>query len=288
VILVAHHSIADGISTVFLIRDLLTALSGQPLERYTFPCSLEENVGVPVRTSAEPGVAFSHELAKKSVEDAVHVKSSILSAELSQRLQERAREEATTIHGIICAAVVIAGREIDQTWRENPLRIFSPVNIRALIGVEDVCVNAFSKAVSAVETDSKASLWDLARFFRSTLLPFKTSAGNEPVLATISEAIATNMNVEQGELFARAAFGEEILVSNVGLIPYGPDFGKVKIKSIWAPVMLRGNKPEQTIGVATINGSIHLVHSSWTPVPGLLEGVERKLAEACMPALVGM
>jgi hypothetical protein len=286
VILVTHHSVADGMSSVFLLRDLLTVLSGQSITRYPFPRSLDEIVGVPVRSSTEPGVAFSQDLAKKCVETPVHVKSRVLSQELTRQLLERARQEDTTVHAIICAAVVVAGREVDQAWRENPLRIFSPVDIRGLIGVEDNCMVAFSKAVSVIEANSQASLWDLARFIRSTLLPFKTVEGNGPVLSAISEAMATNMNVEQGAEFNRAAFSEEVMVSNVGLVPYSPDFGKITVKSLWAPAMLRGHEPEQTIGVATVNGSLHLLHTSWIPIPGLLEGVEQKLVEACRQVLV--
>jgi hypothetical protein len=286
IILVTHHSVADGMSSVFLLRDLLTALSGQSLSRYLFPRSLDEIIGVPIRTSSDPGVAFSYDLAKKCVEAPVHVKSSILARELTRQLQERAHQESTTIHGILCAAIAVAGREINQSWRENPFRIFSPVDIRRLISVEDQCMVAFSKANTVIETNSTTSLWELARFIRGTLLPFKTPEGNKPVIKSITGAMASNMNVEEGARFNRAAFSEEVMVSNVGLVPFSPDFVKVTVKSLWAPVMLRGHEPEQTIGVATINGSIHLVHSSWTPIPGLLESVERKLAEACLPASI--
>jgi hypothetical protein len=71
------------------------------------------------------------------------------------------------------------------------------------------------------------------------------------------------------------------MISNVGLVPYSPDFGKVTVKSVWAPAMLRGHESEQTIGIATINGSLHLIHTSWNAIPNLLDGVEEKLAEAC-------
>jgi NRPS condensation-like uncharacterized protein len=286
VILVTHHSIADGMSSVFLLRDLLGAISGQALTPYAFPRSLDEIVGVPVCTSAEPGVAFSQDLAEKCAETPVHVRSRVLSQELTRQLLGRARQENTTIHGIMCAAIAVAGREIDQWWRENPLRIFSPVDIRGLIGVEDHCMVAFSKAVSVIEPNSPGGLWDLARFVRKTLLPFKTVEGNGPVLSAISGAMGTNMNVEEAAQFNRAEFSEEAMVSNVGLVPYSSEFGKVTIKSLWAPVMLRGHEPEQTIGVATINGSLHLVHTSWSPIPGLLESVEQKLTEACQLVVV--
>lgn len=279
-ILVTHHSIADGMSSVFLLRDLLTALSGGTLSTYPFPRSLDEIFGVPVRTSSEPGVTFSYDLAKRCVESPVHVESAILDHELTQKLRESAHREGATVHSIICAAVSAAGREVDAAWRDNPLRIFSPVDVRRLAGIEDECMVAFSKANTIIDVNSASDLWQCARFIRETLRPFKTPEGNAPVLTAISRAMAANMNVEQGAELNRAAFSEELMVSNVGLLPYSPEFGNLRLKSFWAPVMLRGHAPEQTIGVATVNGKIHLVHSSWNPIPGLLGGIVRYLLAA--------
>jgi hypothetical protein len=92
--------------------------------------------------------------------------------------------------------------------------------------------------------------------------------------------------LEQGAQFNRAAFSEELMVSNVGRVPFNPDFGKGRIESLWAPVILRGHDPEQTIGVSTINGSLHLVHTSWTPIPGPL-GAHRGETRRALPARFG-
>jgi hypothetical protein len=143
-------------------------------------------------------------------------------------------------------------------------------------------VDALSKAVTVIEMNSAADLWELVRFVRDTLLPFKTAEGNAPVFAELSGAMATNMNVEEGMAFNSAAFSEELLVSNLGAVPFEPDFGRVTLRSLWAPVFLVGHAQEQTIGVATINGSIHLVHTSWIPIPHLLKRIEEKLEEACL------
>ncbi|WP_161557263.1 phthiocerol/phthiodiolone dimycocerosyl transferase family protein [Acidisarcina polymorpha] len=280
VILVAHHSIADGMSSVFMLRDLLTALGGGTLSTYPFPRSLDEILGVPVRTSTEPGVTFSYDLARTFVEAPVYVRSTVVGAELTEELRERTHREGVTIHAIICAAVAAAGREVDAVWRDNPLRIFSPVDIRRLVGLQDECMVAFSKANTILETNSMGDLWGTARVIKETLRPFKTQVGNAPVLAAISEAMAANLDVEQGAELNRAAFSEEVMVSNVGLLPYSPHFGNLKLKSLWAPVILRGHAPEQTIGVATVNGQIHFVHSSQNPIPGLLGGIQKQLSRA--------
>jgi hypothetical protein len=41
------------------------------------------------------------------------------------------------------------------------------------------------------------------------------------------------------------------------------------------------SKGEQTLGAVTVNGSLHLTHTSPTPIPGLLAGVEEVLRKAC-------
>jgi NRPS condensation-like uncharacterized protein len=282
-LLVAHHSIADGISVTFLLRDLLAALSGGSLSQQAFPPSIDEFAGVPVRTSSEPGVRFSYDLARKCVESPVHVTSKALSSELTGSLQQRSRQENTTVHGVICAAAAIAARELHPPWAENPLRIFSPVNIREIYGLEDQSIAAFTKAQTVIEWNPSANLWEIARFVYSNLAPFKAKQANDAVLRAISSAMATNMNVEQGAEFNRQAFSEEIMVSNLGRIPFEPDFGKLAIKSLWAPVLLRGHQPEQSIGVATIGGVLHFVHTSFHPIPTLLERIEEKLTHACDP-----
>jgi hypothetical protein len=52
-ILVAHHSIADGFSSAFAIRDVLRAVSGEPLDPLPLMPSREDIFGLPPRTSSE-------------------------------------------------------------------------------------------------------------------------------------------------------------------------------------------------------------------------------------------
>jgi NRPS condensation-like uncharacterized protein len=280
VLITAHHSVADGMSSVFLIRDMLLALTGQPLERYSLPASIDQLLSVPPRQTSAPGVSFSHTLAKECLQKDIHVNSRAMPVELTERLQTRVRAEGTTIHGIVCAAAAAAGRKADTSWRENPVSVFSPVDIRKLLHLQDECVVAFSKAATTIEPNPSQNLWDVARFIRESLLPFKTLEGLEPGFKAIYEAMSTDMNEAQGALFNAAGFSETMMVSNVGKVPYDADFGKLRLRSLWAPVMLRGHEPEQTIGVSTINGALHLVHTSWKPVPGFLNGIERELNNA--------
>jgi hypothetical protein len=121
VILVTHHSVADGMSLVFLLRDLLTAFSGQLLPPYPLPKSLDEIVSVPVHTLSDPGVTFSYDLAKKYVESPVHVRSSVLSPELTWKIQERARQQVcpSTAGWRRSFSTCISNNEIDLRQEEG-------------------------------------------------------------------------------------------------------------------------------------------------------------------------
>ncbi|QHN03628.1 hypothetical protein FTO74_09800 [Granulicella sp. WH15] len=152
-----------------------------------------------------------------------------------------------------------------------------------MLGLTDECVDAFSKAVTVIEANSGGNLWELARVVRETLLPFETAEGNAPIITAISEAMAGNMNVVEALAFSYAAFSEQLMIFNLSTVPLAPGFGSFTIKSLWAPVFLRGHAHEQTVGVTSIDDSIRLVHTSWIPIPDLLERTERKLEEACVP-----
>jgi hypothetical protein len=72
----------------------------------------------------------------------------------------------------------------------------------------------------------------------------------------------------------------DVLVSNLGVIPFETDFGSLTLEGLWGPSVLMGSEGEQAIGVATLHGAIHLLHTSFAPLPSLLETAERTLPEA--------
>jgi hypothetical protein len=49
---------------------------------------------------------------------------------------------------------------------------------------------------------------------------------------------------------------------------------------MWGPAVLSAFEGEQTISAATVNGSLCLTHTSYTPPRGLLETMDYMLAEA--------
>jgi hypothetical protein len=71
------------------------------------------------------------------------------------------------------------------------------------------------------------------------------------------------------------------MCSNLGHLPFDNTFGPLKLEALWAPCALRCIEGEQALGAVTVNGSLHLTHTSPTPVPGLLARIEEELLKCC-------
>src|ERR1700755_3031267 len=103
-ILSSHHAVCDGSSRIFLLRDMLLALSGHVLEALPLASSRETLLGAQQRTSTEPGLpSFA---AQRTL--LPYVEGIKLTPEHTAALQHHAREEGVTIHAAISAAFTIA------------------------------------------------------------------------------------------------------------------------------------------------------------------------------------
>jgi hypothetical protein len=276
-ILSSHHAVCDGSSRIFLLRDMLLALTGHALEALPLAPSREILFGAQQRTSTEPGLpSFA---AHRPL--LPHVEGIKLTSEQTTALQHRARQEGVTIHAAISAALTIAGRAIDESWRNNPLRIMSPAEIRDILGLKDQCMVSFGGGEISIAPGGSMTFWDLARFAKDGLSAVKSKENISRMVDLQSTAVSSNLTVEQAFQLKRNAFNAQVMFSNLGRLPFGSNFGPLKLDTLWAPCALRGIEGEQTLGAVSVNGSLHLTHTSPAPIPGLLAGVEEVLRKAC-------
>jgi hypothetical protein len=89
---------------------------------------------------------------------------------LTARLRDFARLEGTTVHGALCAAFVIAGRQVSAGWRDSALRILSPINIRLLLEVGESC-GVFVNAATSTFDGQTIGFWELARDAKAAIAP---------------------------------------------------------------------------------------------------------------------
>jgi Condensation domain len=290
-ILLAHHSIADGMSLAFAIRDTLQAMAGGALEKLSLPASqdailrsTEIGNGMP-REDEQAAPAGPASTMRQRDDARPHVQGLSFSKTLTEKLRERAREERTTVHAALLAALGIAGRRVSAAWRDIPIRLSSAVNARGELGVGDDCGVFVGAASSTLDPEvyefGAAGFWGLARRAKSSVANGQTKKGIAAVVSALREAVGNCPDVAEAAEFAAATFAREAMLTNLGAVPLAGQFGALKLKALWGPAVLQGLVDEQTIGVATVAGTLTLTHTSYTPYDGLLQETQNVLVEAC-------
>jgi hypothetical protein len=286
-IMIAHHSIADGMALVFLIRDLLQVLSGGQIEALPFSSTAEELLskltkgGEIVQASQAGAPQAEPALYQEDNGLAPRVAARKFDENLTAALKERARREGTTVQGTLCAALVLAGRRTSSKWRERSVRVMSPINVRAPLGAGESCGLYLVGGMIPFQPSDSRAFWELARFARQELSPSQTFESLSTSLNGLEAIMTKDMDVETAAQIAAVAFARDLMVSNLGQMPYESEFGKLKLEAVWGPTALQGLDGEQNVGIATTNGAIRLLHASYSLIPRLLENTELILRAAC-------
>jgi NRPS condensation-like uncharacterized protein len=286
-LVVIHHSIADGRSVAFVIRDLLQAVSGQPVDRLPVISSLEDVLGVtsngvsypksddePPSSSEKPAVFVSKENTRP------HIESLTLTTELTSRLRERARQERTTVHGALSAAFAIACWEVVDGLGGSPVRVMSPIDTRKLLGLGEDCAVLVGSGTVSIEPSEATTFWEIARTATARLGKAQTLEAIKAVRHRMHQAMKQDIDVPTAAAMAAQGFAHDILLTNLGNLGYPTDFGKLQLEAVWGPAVSNRSVDAHTIGVATTNGSLRLLQTTFAPVGSLLATAEEILVTA--------
>lgn len=184
------------------------------------------------------------------------------------------------MHGALCAALMLAGRRVSGDWRDIPIRLLSPINIRATLGIGEDC-GVFLGFATSVFENGAVGLWNSARHAKNSVAVGQGRPGVEALTLVLQQVVASRPDVAAASEFAAIAFAREGMVTNLGPVPFASQFGSVQLKALWGPAILSGLVGEQTIGASTVDGSLYLTHSSHTPLAGLLTAMHSVLVEGC-------
>ena len=289
VILTTHHSIADGMAILYVIRDLLQAVSGEKLAPLPAPPSQDELLAPILRTL--PSRMLEHEANTVPVSRPTafrpkdgarpRVTSLRLSPQQTSLLMKTARREQTSVHAAISAALVLTGRETLPAWKEHGVRVLSPISLRKALSVENDCMLALTAGIVSFAPPSGCSFWDLARWAKQGLLPFQRMEGIRRMSGMLEKTFSNHANVETVARAMAEGMGYELVVTNVQQFPFENRFGDLTLAGLWGPSALNGFEGEQAVGIATVNGSLHMVHTSYTPVDTFLNRAVDLLMNAC-------
>ena len=282
VIVAAHHSVSDALSSVNLINDLLGLLAGKTIIDLEVQPSTDEFLGfkngglaAKINLQLKPGTALPHEFIKQRPP----AKANLLqfSSELTALLAETAKKEGTTVHGALQAAAALALQELDFAV-SRPAYIMSPFSVRKEMNVATDFGLFIDTKIVAVETDEKEGFWNIARSANAALADvhtpefLKSSAGQLRGLISYSDDLIR---------FIKDNFTFDIMLSNLGRVALDQSTEALKVHFVAGPFIISGINRTQAIGAVTHNGRLLLTHSARYPVSGLLKAIESKILEAC-------
>jgi Condensation domain len=287
IILTAAHVIIDGMSAVYILRDLFSALNGHQLKALPVPSSQEEMLGR-LRDAQPPAAAPAAQPAEpewmatlgtiRPFDGAVPDLSTVsFSEDLTRRLAARARAEQTTVHSALVAAMT---RVIIESGRSESVRMLTPINFRSQIGVDDGVCDYFTATRTAFTRKQLTSLWEMARTVSGQLAGPRSVPSLLGGSAATEQFMTADVTHAEAEAFMVAGLSFEAFASNLGVLDMGTPEA-VRPAAIWGPAILMQVTGELATGVCTFDGQLRTVCASHEPLPGYLDRVRDVLDTAC-------
>jgi hypothetical protein len=284
-VLTAHHAAVDGMGVVALMRELLQVLAGRPLSGQPVPPSAEERaiefralnpLPAPLDgASAEPQPR-NRSYASRNRRGKAAVAAMRISPEQTAQLLRLARSEQTTMGALLLAAAASSVRALSPRLQEADLRLTAAVDARPYLGnEEDFVLSIISPR--AIVPYPQQQLAASARAIKSQIAPFQSFLAIEAVFARVGEVVAQKLDAATLVNMLAKGFAHDVGVSNLKTLEFPAQAGSLVVESVWGPSVLAGYEGEHFIGSATFAGALHLVYSSFTPLPGLLGLVIKKL-----------
>ncbi len=245
-----HHAITDGMSCMCFIHDLLSycqqIADGEhisevatmellpPLENLLASSLTHQNKveETPEKTHKEipiPKLIIEGEVPPS--QRRTRLVTRILSPEMTLKLKERYKQEKTTIHGALCAAMLLGTAKIAFTDTPHSLSCGSSVNVRKFCEpeVNDEYIGDFALVVTEHHTlDQTTNFWDLARECKSKI-SYSISRGFpiQDKLRNLDKDLIIKISEEQN------GRNEALHISNLGQTKFLNEYGIFKMKSLY-------------------------------------------------------
>ncbi|REG49629.1 condensation domain-containing protein [Paraburkholderia sp. BL6669N2] len=286
-IVVAHHAVADGMSVVYLIREILDALTKQPVRRATLSEPLETRLGDRLASLPKDYSVDSERIPQRKQVNLrpvdgppPKVQTHALGRTFLAQLIRRAHGERVTIHAVLGAAFSLASRNMEGASDAMPIQLFSPVSMRPEFVRDGEAIGVFLAAVITSLKSGDSTFWRLAREFTEILREERAPERLLRSVGGLEAAIASNPPAFAIADLMTNSFNWDILLSNLGDLSIPTNYGALTLRAIWGPSVSLGLDREQAIGVATLGNILRLVHTSYKPLEGLLDEAVRILTDA--------
>lgn len=275
VLLAKHHATGDGKSNLLVMQDLVAAAAGKDIGPRSSPGPTGDQVlgfePEPYARTLGDGITFnaSSELVAESSK--IRLSRLQLKREETLALMQRAKAEATTVHGALVAAFVIAGRRCSEMWRKSSVSCFSSIDLRTMMNLQTTNGVLLTGHRSEVDASLSLAFWEFARWIKNDLRTSQTQEGARRALEQIRYLVSEERTPEQLQAITMSKdVSVDLAVNNYGNYNLRTDFQRLKLRSLSfaGPVAFEAI---QNISAITLDEVLDLTHVSMRPFPAFLE-----------------
>ncbi|BAY99849.1 hypothetical protein NIES37_38320 [Tolypothrix tenuis PCC 7101] len=271
-IITCHHAIADGMSVVYLLRDILQAVGIPGSQQQILPERPAYEYLTPIAHKIKPPTKDSQlELVNPSQTippaKSLHFRllTWSLSPEETATVILRCRQAQTSVHAAICAAFLLAiaqshhsqnDTEAQSLEQKQPvtLNCLTAINIRQFLTppIQEDFGYYFTSNISAHTITPNLSLWDLAHVIKAQL---NQKMSPDQIFAHLPEAqafITSNPSIDTIKDIFQELYRYDVLVSNLGKLHIPTQYGHLQLAAIYGPSGAIHVAKGRFIGVATL------------------------------------
>jgi NRPS condensation-like uncharacterized protein len=260
-IITCDHAIADGMSVVFLLRDILQALESpdRPLPVLSQQRPYEQLIPTfqqKLSSSFEPslGTTKTKPTLPENSRPRLHAWS--LSTAETSALISACKQSQTTVHAAICAAFLLAIRD-DQNGNFDetiPLKCFCAIDLRPFLPTIAEDFGAyFTFILTADKVAGNRSVWELARSIKSQI-DLKTTPAQIFAHIPNSEAfIATLPSLDEVVVALETVNRYDLNVSNLGRLKIDRQYGEFQLTAVYGPAITNHMDRAAIVGIATLD-----------------------------------
>jgi hypothetical protein len=254
-VLVVHHSIGDGASAMFLLRDLLECMEGNPLEELLPRNALEELLGSGETSVTGPPSSPVSQVVKrierpqKGILQIFEVGPSELS-----RILDRSRRESTTFQGALLASLLLSMPE------EDAVQCLAPINLRRIIPpvAEDFGLY-ISSGLATLDRNAAMDFWSLARTARAQVMQAFDRIALQAKAAAMASVVAAKLSPQTVYEKVWRSGSYNAVLTNLGRFPDTPKLRRFRVTAVY-PIL--SPELEPVITVATVAQRAYITVSS--------------------------
>lgn len=289
VILTLHHTAFDGLSGAYIIQDLIEALDGRALPSLPLLPPMEVIAAKALSSYAEtpptesasgnsaPRETADHLLRQPYQGDPYIISTISFDREFANLARRCSKENGTTLHGAICAAVICSATAENG---QDSFTILSPIGLRAMLGLDRDCGVHIVVGAARFALEPRRQFWQLARQATDDLAHMRSPRG---VLASIRRAEANF----PADAESKITYGQtgllvyDALVTNLGELAIPADVGSLRLKALWGPIILGRFSNSRVFSVASLDGQLRIVEATPPQSAPILDRLRQALMDAC-------